>query len=114
MKNVLQVKINMSRTEDRRPKTEAGTSPLSSVFRLRSSVFFLLFLSLNVLHETSSAQISQWRFFIGFTDKNNSPFSTSNPSAFLSARAIQRRTTQNISYKNDDLPVNPQYVDSIV
>ncbi len=61
-----------------------------------------------------SAQINQWKFFVGFTDKNSNPFSVSVPSAYLSAKAIQRRTAQNISIKQDDLPVNPQYIDSLI
>ena len=28
-------------------------------------------------------------YFIGFTDKNNSPFAIENPAAFLSQRAIR-------------------------
>lgn len=63
---------------------------------------------------TSSAQLSDFWYFIRFTDKNNSPYSVSNPSAFLSARAIQRRANQNISIDNLDLPVNPQYLDSLI
>jgi serine protease AprX len=60
------------------------------------------------------AQLSDYRYFIRFTDKNNSPYSISNPSVFLSSRALQRRTTQNIPVDNLDLPVNPQYLDSLV
>jgi serine protease AprX len=60
------------------------------------------------------AQFSNSRFFIRFTDKNNSPYSISNPSAYLSARAIQRRTNQSIVINQQDLPVNPQYIDSLI
>src|SRR5436305_1836394 len=64
--------------------------------------------------EFSSAQINQSKFFIHFTDKNNSPYSLSNPSAFLSAKAIARRTAQGIAYNNLDLPVNPQYISGVL
>jgi len=60
------------------------------------------------------AQLNDLRYFIRFTDKNNSPYSIGNPSAYLSARAIQRRANQNILINSQDLPVNPQYVDSVI
>lgn len=53
------------------------------------------------------------RHWIQFTDKNNSPYSVSTPSAFLSARAIQRRINQGIAVVQNDLPVNPAYYDSV-
>lgn len=54
------------------------------------------------------------RYWIEFTDKNNSPFSLSNPSAYLSQRAIQRRLRQGIAIDSSDLPVNPAYLDSLI
>jgi len=59
------------------------------------------------------SQFSNSRFFIRFTDKNNSPYSVGSPSAYLSARALQRRANQGISINQQDLPVNPQYIDSL-
>jgi serine protease AprX len=60
------------------------------------------------------AQFSDIRYFIRFTDKNNSPYTTANPSAYLSARALQRRANQQIAINDLDLPVNPQYLDSVI
>lgn len=54
------------------------------------------------------------RYWIEFTDKNNSPFSISNPAAYLSQRAIQRRQRQGIPIDSTDLPVNPAYLDSLI
>lgn len=54
------------------------------------------------------------RYWIAFTDKNNSPFSLNSPSAYLSQRAIQRRTNQGIAIDSSDLPVNPRYLDSLI
>ena len=65
-----------------------------------------------ILAQYCSGQTS--KYFIPFTDKNNSPFSVSNPSAFLSQRAIDRRITQGISILENDLPVNPDYVNSVM
>jgi len=56
-----------------------------------------------------SQQIPQ-KYFIAFTDKNGTPYSISNPQAFLTQRAIDRRTTQGIPIVEEDLPVNPAYV----
>ncbi|GAA4007938.1 S8 family serine peptidase [Hymenobacter fastidiosus] len=50
------------------------------------------------------------KHLIYFTNKANSPFSLSQPQAFLSGRALQRRTRQGIALKPRDLPVNPAYV----
>ena len=46
-------------------------------------------------------------------DKNHSPFTLSQPDAYLSPRAIKRRRQQNISIDSTDLPVSPFYVDSV-
>jgi|CXWJ01.1.fsa_nt_gi hypothetical protein len=56
---------------------------------------------------------SQDKYVIKLTDKNGSPFSISTPSAFLSAKAIQRRTNQGIAITTNDLPVNPTYISQI-
>lgn len=55
-----------------------------------------------------------FKYWIQFTDKNNSPYSISNPSAFLSARAIYRRTKYHIPIQYNDLPPNPAYIDSVI
>ncbi len=54
------------------------------------------------------------KYWIQFTDKHNSPYSITNPSQFLSAKAIARRQQYNIPIQQNDLPVNPAYVDSIL
>jgi hypothetical protein len=63
------------------------------------------------LNNNSYAQAK--KYFIYFTDKNNTPYSLSQPQSYLSQRAIDRRTRQNIAITSNDLPVNPVYVDSI-
>jgi serine protease AprX len=59
------------------------------------------------------AQVGENKYLIRFTDKNNSPYSVSNPSEFLSLKAIARRSTQNIQVVQNDIPVNPAYIDSV-
>lgn len=58
------------------------------------------------------AQYPKW--IIRFTDKNNSPYSISTPSAFLSEKAIERRTKYHIAIDSTDLPVNPSYVQQVL
>ncbi|MBI3502999.1 MAG: S8 family peptidase [Bacteroidetes bacterium] len=53
------------------------------------------------------------KYWIQFTDRNNTPYSISNPSQYLSARAIQRRANQSIPVVQNDLPVNANYIDSV-
>lgn len=60
-----------------------------------------------------SAQISPDHYLINLTDKNDSPYSLDNPEAFLSEKAIQRRQKYHIPYAENDLPINPAYIDSI-
>ncbi len=56
---------------------------------------------------------SQDRYIIFLKDKANTPYQLNNPSQFLSARAITRRTNMNISIDSADIPVNHNYVTSI-
>ena len=55
----------------------------------------------------------KYYFYVQFTDKNYSPYTLSNPSEYLSARAIERRNTFGISCDSTDLPVNPSYINQM-
>ncbi len=59
----------------------------------------------------SQAQFN--RYVIVFKNKGTNPYSFSNPSAYLSSRAIDRRTRYQIAIDSADLPVTPRYIDSI-
>ena len=74
--------------------------------KLLSSVLFLLVVT------GYSKQVPQ-KYFVAFTDKNGTPYSINNPQAFLTQRAIDRRTAQGIPIIEEDLPVNPAYVDTV-
>ena len=63
---------------------------------------------------SSFAQLAPETYYVQFTDKAGSTFSVSNPSAFLSQRAIDRRNAQGISVTTQDLPVNQNYIDSVL
>jgi subtilisin family serine protease len=62
----------------------------------------------------STAQVAPDKYWVRFTDKDDSPYSIKNPEAFLSKQAIDRRNAQGISVVENDLPVNPAYIDSVV
>ncbi len=53
------------------------------------------------------------RYIVRFTDKGSSPFTISNPSQYLSARSIDRRTRYGIAIDSNDIPVTPRYIDSV-
>lgn len=57
--------------------------------------------------------LAQNYFWIGFTDKNNTPYSIAKPNEFLSERAIQRRDRQQIEIDSLDLPVNKNYIKEV-
>ncbi len=62
----------------------------------------------------SFAQINSGdKYFVKFTDKDNSPYSIQNPDEYLSQRAIDRRERYNIPIDVYDLPVNPQYIEGV-
>jgi serine protease AprX len=71
-------------------------------------IFFLITTSAGVFSQTYPG-----RYFISFTDKNNSPYSLDRPGEFLSERALQRRIKQDIPLSFNDLPVTPAYIDSV-
>ena len=56
---------------------------------------------------------AQKKHVVYLTDKSDTTFSISNPIEFLSQRAIDRRNRQNITVKEQDLPVTKLYLDSI-
>jgi serine protease AprX len=59
-----------------------------------------------------SQQIPQ-KYFVTFKDKNGTPYTISNPQAFLTQRSIDRRAAHWIPILEEDLPVNPAYVSSV-
>ena len=59
----------------------------------------------------SYAQFS--RYIIRFANKGTNPYAISNPSQYLSTRALQKRTRYSIAIDSADLPITPRYIDSI-
>ena len=75
-------------------------------------IYFLFFVIL--VCGNGWSQVSPDKYWVRFTDKNNSPYSVNNPEEFLSQRAIDRRIQFGIEIVENDLPVNPQYIEGVV
>jgi serine protease AprX len=72
----------------------------------------VLCLLLNLFFWNGNAQST--RYIIRFTNKGNNAFTLSNPTAYLSQRAIDRRTRYHIAIDSLDLPVTKSYIDSVL
>jgi serine protease AprX len=73
----------------------------------------IILLSLIVTVFSAESFSQSTRYIIRFKDKGTSPFSIANPAAYLTNRAIQRRTRYNIAIDSADLPITPRYIDSL-
>ena len=73
--------------------------------------FFSSVLMIGFFFNHTSAQFT--RYIIKLKDKNGSPYSFSDPTAYLSQRAIDRRTRYGIAIDSTDLPVTPSYITQI-
>lgn len=73
-----------------------------------------LWLTCIFLAGSFSAYSQYTRYIVQFKDKKGTPYTLSNPSAYLSAQAIARRTRYHIAIDSTDLPVSPAYIDSIL
>ncbi|MFM9984004.1 MAG: S8 family peptidase [Flavobacteriales bacterium] len=67
-----------------------------------------------LISKIGSAQTAPGKYLIQFTDKNNSPYSLSNPSAYLSQNCIERRVKFGYGFNELDIPVNPNYVQGVL
>ncbi|MEN9395275.1 MAG: Subtilisin, partial [Bacteroidota bacterium] len=52
-------------------------------------------------------------YWVQFSDKNGTPYSIEYPQAFLSERALQKRALLSKEITEQDLPVNPFYVQTV-
>lgn len=73
--------------------------------RLLSITFLLLF--------TAGLFAQEQKHVVFLKDKDNNPYSLSNPIAFLTQRSLDRRTKSNIPLDMKDLPLTPSYVTQI-
>jgi len=54
-----------------------------------------------------------YKYWVEFTDKNNTPYCTCRPAEFLSARALERRARAGIAIVENDLPPTPDYLTAL-
>lgn len=54
-----------------------------------------------------------YKYWVSFTDKHAIPYTLDNPGAYLSQRALDRRTRKGVQIDSLDLPVNPAYVQAV-
>ena len=78
---------------------------------MKSTCYFLFVLFLLCIAVESYGQRTKHVVF--FKDKNETTYLLSQPSAYLSARAVARRTRYSITIDSTDLPVIERYVDSV-
>ena len=74
---------------------------------------YLLLTSITLAFFATAANAQFSRYIIRFKDKGTNPYAINNPSQYLTARAIQRRTRYSIAIDSMDLPITPRYIDSI-
>jgi serine protease AprX len=75
-----------------------------------------LFFSLIIIcmAECLHAQTSPGKYWVRFADKNNSPYSLANPTAFLSDKCVARRLQFNLGFDQKDIPVNENYINQVL
>jgi len=74
---------------------------------------FLFMFTLLTMFSGAFAQVAPSRYWVQFTDKNNSPYSINHPEEFLSQRALDRRAKYNIAIDELDIPVNQSYINAV-
>lgn len=74
---------------------------------------FLFTLVLALIFTSTIGQVAPDKYFVAFTDKDNSPYSIDEPLEYLSQRAIDRRDRQGIAIDEKDLPCNPSYLQGV-
>lgn len=73
----------------------------------------LTFSALLLLTVSLKSQVAPDKYWVQFTDKNNTPYSINRPEDFLSERALQRRRDYGIEVDESDIPCNPSYIKAI-
>src|SRR5687768_7099279 len=53
------------------------------------------------------------RYMVFFKDKSGTPYTTSQPTNFLSEKAIERRVKQELAVSEQDLPITPAYAQGV-
>lgn len=75
----------------------------------KTRVKILLILSITLSSICSDLQ-AQTKYWVKFKNKNGTPYTLSNPTAYMTGRAYLRRLTYSLTMDSTDLPVTPSYV----
>ncbi len=78
-----------------------------------AKISFLVLLVLTVMALPATVFGQDNYFFVEFKDKAGNGFSTEQPEAFLSAKAITRRSNQGIAIFEQDMPITQAYKSTI-
>lgn len=81
--------------------------------KLSTHIIAVVTLTLLAFTMQAQQQAAPSKYVVFFRDKNNSPYSLSNPEQYLSQRALDRRARFNIAIDERDLPINPQYITGV-
>jgi len=81
--------------------------------KLKSVILLLIFFVTIMPSSVLAQNLPAW-YLVSFTDKNNTPFELNNPTEFLSQKSINRRLLNDIAIDSIDLPVNSNYIDSLL
>ena len=73
----------------------------------------VIFLMVVFVSASAYAQVDENRYVVFFTDKDNTPYSISQPLEFLSQKSVARRQNQGIAIDEKDLPVDPAYIQAV-
>lgn len=78
----------------------------------RNAIAILLLIggSASTSHQKAVAQTAPAMYWVQFTDKGHTPYTLHEPGAYLSQRALERRSRQGVAIDSLDLPVDPAYV----
>lgn len=83
----------------------------TNIFLMMKKIVTLLLLWLSCL--LLSAQ-SSYKYWVQFTDKNDTTYKLSKPHEFLTSKAILRRSKQKLAIDSTDLPIKKAYIDSVL
>jgi len=64
--------------------------------------------------QTVLGQTAPDKYWVQFKDKIGTPFTISQPNAYLSQKSMERRALAGIGIEESDLPVNPAYIQEVL
>ena len=79
---------------------------------MKKHILFIILIILPSIYAAAQGVRDCYR--LQLSDKNGTPYSIENPETFLSQRAIAKRNRFNIAITEQDLPINPAYIDTIL